>query len=156
MVIQELCFPWKLYWFIISPSQHNVKDTALWCRHNCIAQNMLHKLSDEEGSYFMEEESVPDIYKVDILCFMQAVKQLWNFMDSTIISTCYNNTSLIKSPKVDDLTGPDEWKALTSALQQPVTTFARMDIKNMLNPQNEDDYFTKTSHSALIEQILKP
>eukprot|EP00171_Calliarthron_tuberculosum_P002433 IDg2433t1 len=104
-----------------------------------------------------EEESVLDIYKVDILSAMLAFKRIWNALSSSSIANCWKHTGLLGT--VAEAGGgvsghPDGRGDLQALLNQLVPTTSRISISDLLNLDGEDDCIQVATDSNLVEQVI--
>lgn len=104
-----------------------------------------------------EEEVVSDIYKVDILSAMLALKRIWTALPPSGIFNCWVHTGLVTSLSTQSVQinfSTEAPEALTSTISTLVPTHSRMDISEILNPEGENDCIQEANDSNLTDFVV--
>lgn len=102
-----------------------------------------------------------DIYEVDILEAMCALKHLWNASSSSIVQNCWAHARILK-PDSGNSTAESENCAVTAAIKknlckqakQLVAPHSKISINAIFNPPGEDDCVTVLSDEKIVRQVL--
>lgn len=111
----------------------------------------------ERALELCEEEVSKEIYKVDVLSAMLAMKRIWDDLPQSSISNCWKHTGLLSPNNMPHTPAPErnnEETELMSVVQRLVPTPCRMRIEDLLHPTGEDDCIQVPDDGSLVEQVL--
>lgn len=142
--------PWKLFLFfncvtvLFLPPDTTQKIQPLDA--GIIASVMVRYLNIQmERAVDIIDENVQNIYKVDILSAMRALKRLWEDLPSEIIEECWRHTDICQNSELcSDAIGPEDIltaqrEALRISIEEIVPIRARMAIDKSLNASGEEE-----------------
>ena len=79
-----------------------------------------------------------NIYKLDQLTAMKAMRRIWDELPASVIEKCWNHTALVSAQVVRDPAEKD-MEGVRDALKELVPERARMCLDSILNPAGENE-----------------